>query len=88
MSYAPAAVMITASQIKSNAPVVCSKDKQLGVVDHTEGTFIKLKKDAAGVHHYVPLSWVTEVDEKVHLDRPGSQAMDQWSSKAPSDKAS
>jgi hypothetical protein len=80
--------MITASQIQNNAPVVCSKDKQLGVVDHMEGAFIKLKKDEAGVHHYVPLSWVTLVDSKVHLDRPGTQAMDQWSKTPPVEKVS
>jgi hypothetical protein len=80
--------MITASQIKNNSPVVCSRDKQLGVVDHTEGAFIKLKKDDAGVHHYIPISWVTEVDDKVHLDRPGDQAKDQWSKTPSLEKAS
>jgi len=46
---------------------------------------IKLKKDKQGQHHYIPLSWVTKVDDKVHVDRPGDQAMKEWSTspKAP-----
>lgn len=82
--------MISASQIKPNTPVVCSQDGQFGIVDHMEGKdTIKLKKDKNGQHHYIPLSWVTSVDEKVHVDRPGAQAMKDWStSPALSDKVS
>ena len=36
---------------------------------------IKLAKDDDGQHHYIPLDWVTSVDDKVHVDRPGKQAM-------------
>jgi hypothetical protein len=24
------------------------------------------------------VSWVTSVDDKVHIDRPGQQAMEEW----------
>lgn len=45
-----------------------------------EGTnCIKLKRDDQGEHHYIPLSWVKFVDDKVHVDRPGEQAMQEWS---------
>jgi hypothetical protein len=44
---------------------------------------IKLNKDKAGVHHYIPLGWVSRVDAKVHLDRPGAQAMREWKTAAP-----
>ena len=72
--------MISATQIKPNTPVVCSNNRQFAVVDHVEGTdAIKLKKDESGEHHYIPLSWVTSVDEAVHVDRPGPQAKQQWS---------
>ena len=65
-------------------PVVCSENGQFAVVDHMEGDeFIKLKKDASGRHHYIPLSWVKSVDEKVHVDRPGEQAMKEWSTSPP-----
>ncbi len=73
--------MIQASQIKPKAPVVCSNNGQFAVVDHMEGTdMIKLNKDNKGQHHYIPLSWVKSVDDKVHIDRPGELAMREWSS--------
>ena len=72
--------MINASQIKPNTPVVCSNNRQFAVVDHMEGTdTIKLNKDDKGQHHYIPTSWVKSVDDKVHVDRPGDQAMREWS---------
>ncbi len=66
------------SKIKEHMPVVCSNNGQFGVVDHLEGDQIKLTKDAQGQHHYIPQSWVTRVDDKVHVDRPGDQAMREW----------
>jgi hypothetical protein len=49
-----------------------------------EGTdTIKLAKDDKGQHHYIPMKWVTSVDDKVHVDRPGTQAMKEWSTEAP-----
>jgi len=72
--------MINQSQIKPHMPVVCSQGGQFAVVDHMDGaSTIKLAKDDSGKHHYIPLSWVTSVDEKVHVDRPGKQAMQEWS---------
>jgi hypothetical protein len=66
--------------IKPNMPVVCSNNGQFAVVDHLEGRdLIKLARDSSGRHHYIPLSWVTSVDDKVHVDRPGEQAMREWS---------
>ena len=72
--------MINAERIKPGAPVVCSKDGQFAVVDHMDGSeMIKLRKDDKGQHHWIPLAWVTNVDAKVHVDRPGDQAMREWS---------
>jgi hypothetical protein len=71
---------VSTTQIKPHMPVVCSENGQFAEVDHIEGTnAIKLKKDSQGQHHYIPLSWVTRVDDKVHIDRPGKQAMREWS---------
>jgi len=69
-----------AKQIRPNMPVVCSNGGQFAVIDHMEGAHtVKLNRDASGTHHYMPLSWVTRVDDKVHVDRPGDQAMREWS---------
>jgi hypothetical protein len=70
--------------IKPHMPVVCSNNGQFAVVDHLEDRDqIKLAKDASGQHHYIPLAWVTAVDDKVHVDRPGDQAMREWSTSPP-----
>ncbi len=71
--------MISSQEIKPGMPVVCSNDGQFAVVDHMEGSdTIKLKRDKSGQHHFIPLDWVKSVDEKVHIDRPGDQAMQEW----------
>lgn len=80
--------MMNPSQIKNDMPIVCSKDGQFGTVDHMEGKeTIKLTRDAKGTHHYIPLAWVKTVDDKIHLDRPGEQAMREWSETPPTSKA-
>lgn len=68
------------SQIKPEMPVVCSQGGQFATVDHLEGSnSIKLKKDKLGQHHYIPTSWVTNVENgKVVVDRPGKEAMEDW----------
>ena len=69
--------------IKPHMPVVCSNNRQFATVDHVEGKDeIKLAKDGSGLHHFIPLIWVTSVDDKVHVDRPGDQAMRDWRTEA------
>jgi hypothetical protein len=71
------------NQIQEHMPVVCSNNKQFGTVDHLDGEYIKLTKDQTGQHHWIPMSWVTRVDDEVHVDRPGQQAMQEWLSSPP-----
>ncbi|HET7541568.1 MAG TPA: DUF2171 domain-containing protein [Polyangiaceae bacterium] len=76
--------MVNTDAIRPHMPVVCSKNKQFATVDHVEGTAaIKLRKDERGEHHFIPMSWVTSVDEQVHVDRPGDQAMREWTTTLP-----
>ncbi|PPD33768.1 MAG: hypothetical protein CTY19_06285 [Methylomonas sp.] len=77
--------MIHPDQIKPDMPVVCSKDGQFATVDHMESTnYLKLKKDAEGRHHYIPLTWVVSIENgKVKVDRPGDEAMREWSTVSP-----
>ncbi|MDQ3657486.1 MAG: DUF2171 domain-containing protein [Chloroflexota bacterium] len=70
--------------IQDHMPVVCSNGGQFGTVDRVEDSSIKLTKDDTGQHHWIPTSWVTSVDDKVHVDRPGKQAMKEWSTQPPS----
>ena len=72
--------MIQRTQIKPEAIVVCSNNKPFAKVDHVEGaSAIKLNKDESGLNHYIPLSWVTKVDDKVHVDRTAKDVMAGWS---------
>jgi hypothetical protein len=68
------------TQILPEMPVVCSMGGQFATVDHLEGkNSIKLKKDDHGQHHYIPVGWVTGVENgKVVVDRPGEEAMEDW----------
>ena len=71
------------ADIREGMAIVCSENKQFAEVDRIEGEFIKVTKDDEGNHHWFPLAWVTNVDDKVHVDRPGQQAMQEWSDEAP-----
>ncbi|HEV7558662.1 MAG TPA: DUF2171 domain-containing protein [Kofleriaceae bacterium] len=64
--------------IKPHMAIVCSNDKQFATVDGVGNNAIKVTRDQAGKHHYIPLIWVTSVDDRVHIDRPGDQAMADW----------
>lgn len=72
---------VNINQILPEMPVVCSEGGQFATVDHLEGTAcIKLNKDSSGQHHYIPTSWVTSTENgKVVVDRPGDEAMEDWS---------
>lgn len=72
--------------IREHMPVVCSDGGQFGTVERVEDTSIKLTKDDRGQHHWIPTDWVTGVDDKVHVDRPGKQAMKQWSNTPPAEQ--
>jgi hypothetical protein len=71
------------TQIREHMPVVCSNERQFGTVDKVEGDTLKLTKDQSGQHHWIPAKWVTRVDDKVHVDRPGDQAMREWMTSPP-----
>jgi hypothetical protein len=69
--------------IRPHMTVVCLGDAELGTVDRVEGKdTIELAKDDDGIHHYIPLAWVSFVDDKVHIDRTVKRAMREWSTSA------
>lgn len=70
--------------IKPHMDVACPDDADFATVDHIEGhSAIKLAKDDDGQHHYIPLEWVTSVDDKVHIDRSSHQAKLEWTTTPP-----
>ncbi|MFY9996703.1 MAG: DUF2171 domain-containing protein [Leclercia sp.] len=74
--------MVNNSEIKDHAEVVASCGTHVGVVDHLDGTRIKLAKSdpaAGGEHHYIPLEWVDNVDgNKVILNKNHEEATADW----------
>jgi hypothetical protein len=74
---------VDTSKIRDHMPVVCSNGGQFATVDHLDGDSIKLTKDDKGQHHWIPISWVTRVDDQVHIDRPSDQAMREWRTEKP-----
>ncbi len=70
-------------RIREHMPVVCADGDRIATVDRVEGSAIKLTKDDRGAHHWIPLDWVSRVDEHVHIDRPGGQARREWLATAP-----
>jgi hypothetical protein len=67
------------SLIKPNMVVVCSEHKQFATVDHVEFSSIAVA-DPGGMAHFIPFQWIASVDDKVHIDRPGTRAMREWKS--------
>jgi hypothetical protein len=59
--------MINPTRIQKHMDVVSSKNEPLGMVDHILGANLKLARDVVGQHHYVPMSWIDHIDDKVHL---------------------
>jgi hypothetical protein len=68
------------TDIREHQDVYASCGTKVGRVDHVEGNVIKLTKNDSpdGQHHLIPLSWVTKVDDEVHLDRDHLAVQDQW----------
>lgn len=73
---------IDKNQIQDHMEVLGSDGKHVGTVDHLEGSDqIKLTRTdpaANGKHHFIPVNWVERVDQHVHLNKSGSEAMQQW----------
>ena len=75
--------MADTSAIKEHMDVIASCGKQVGKVDHLEGTDkIKLTKaddpGHSGHHHLIPVSWVDHVDQHVHLNKNSQEVVQQW----------
>ena len=70
------------SKIKEHMEVVGSDGQHVGTVDHMEGKDkIKLTKNdpaAQGHHHLIPVTWVANVDSKVHLSKTKNEAFQEW----------
>jgi hypothetical protein len=76
---------MNAADIKEHMDVMASDGQKVGQVDHMEGKDkIKLTKHDApdGKHHFIPVSWVSKIDSKVHLNKAAKDVKAQWSEAA------
>lgn len=72
--------------IKEHMKVIASCGKTVGVVDRVEGDAIKLTKNDSpdGRHHFIPTSWVQNVDSHVHLTKNSMETEQNWKTDASS----
>jgi len=73
-----------ATNIREHMTVVGSCGNRVGVVDHLEGSAIKLTRNDSkdGQHHFIPVGWVDRVDNEVHLKKNSMDAQRDWKSDA------
>jgi hypothetical protein len=73
--------MINADVITEHMEVMSSDNKHVGTVDHMEEDRIKLTASdpaADGTHHFIPVDWVSDVGDKVRLDRTQEEVFSEW----------
>ncbi len=71
--------MVDGTLIHEHMEVVGSDGKHIGKVDHVIGNEIELTRTmAVGKHHFLPLSLVAQVDDKVRLNVTEDGAKAQW----------
>ncbi len=77
--------MINFIDIKSNMPVICAQNSQIAVVEQMQGAnTIKLSKDKHGLHHYIPLQWVSGIkDGSIQLRLSAEETLQRWSTSPP-----
>jgi hypothetical protein len=71
--------MVEPTQIREHMEVVGSDGKHIGKVDHVRGNELELTRAlAVGKHHFLPLSLIARVDDKVRLNVTEDGAKDLW----------
>lgn len=73
-------------RIRAQMNVYSEDDRLCGVVDRLEvrTNSVKLNRDASGHHHWLPLSWVSDVDyDSVYLTLTLDQIKKSWKETPP-----
>jgi hypothetical protein len=78
----PAGGFGTGTLIQIRHIAVCSGRATFATIDHLEGTDkIKLTRQSSPDgqhHHFIPVSWVDDVDQHVHLNKSGADVTSHW----------
>ena len=74
------------TDIQPHMDVISSCGCTMGKVDHMDGNAIKLTKNDSpdGQHHFIPTTWVSQVDEHVHLNKNAEDTLKEWKTDAAS----
>ena len=77
-------------KIRGAMPVVASDGRQVGVVGVADSTGLRMTsiKNGQAFDHAIPLSWVTEVDKYVFLNKSSGYITANWEASAGSPWAS
>jgi hypothetical protein len=70
-----------AMHIHPHMRVVGSDGNFVGTVEKIDGDLIMLARThvrAGGLHHWIPLAWVSSAEEVVTLDRDSVRAQREW----------
>ena len=70
--------------IEEEMEVIASCGKKIGVVHEVHGNSLKLSRKGSpdNQHHYIPLSWISELDDQIHLNKNSKEAVEGWKSNA------
>ena len=81
--------MIDVEAIPKGTEVLDSAGVHVGIVEHHEGTGLRLSnRDAPdGHHHYIPHHWIARFTVQVHLKRTAADVFDTWPGGHPSGNA-
>lgn len=69
------------AKLAKDMEVVGSDGQHVGVIDHVDGSTIKLKKNdpaSGGQHHLIPADWVVSVGDRVLLNLTAVDARARW----------
>lgn len=66
--------------IREHMDVYASCGTKVGRVDHVQGNQIKLTRNDSpdGMHHIIPMSWVSKVHDHVHLNKNHMEVQREW----------
>jgi len=66
--------------IEEEMEVIASCGKKIGVVYEVQGNSLKLSRKGSpdNQHHYIPLSWISELDDQIHLNKNSKEVIEGW----------
>ena len=74
----PSKSAINPAHIQRNMLVFSVHGEPLGAIDHIEGGNLELARDEVGQHHFVPIRWISRIEDAVYLTRSAADVRRLW----------